>query len=135
MASQANNCDESNDFLTSHSKLVQIFYMYSSSFVNWELGYSLWGSAIDVILLLALLLISQKGLSKKRRNKNPIILWILLLLFCVFAYWSGDFYHYYHYFDTFRFDFRYLTGIEAVELPYWYIADFVNYSYSFLPKV
>lgn len=104
--------------------------MYSGQFVNWNLGISLWGSTIDVILLFLLILFPKKSLKKECSGKSNVFLWIFLLLFCVFAYWSGDYYSYHDYVENANLiDYRYLTGMESMELPYWYIASYVGYSY------
>ena len=55
---------------------------------------------------------------------------MLSFVFCVFAIWAGDFYHYHDILERMQdIDLRFLTGHEALERPYFYLASIVGYDY------
>ncbi|MEA5099158.1 MAG: EpsG family protein [Bacteroidales bacterium] len=64
-------------------------------------------------------------------NKRFVIK-TLIFIFFIFSFWGGDWFNYYEAIIEMKLygsNFELLTGYESLELPYWYIARFVNYNY------
>lgn len=90
---------------------------------------------INIIMILLITLLIWKAhkypfiLSKKSLN----LCYLLTMLFCLFGFWAGDWYHYYHGLEYMRTQQQYLNFItlnmDTLELPYYYIAELVNYNY------
>lgn len=76
---------------------------------------------VDTIIYLPLFGIAAKSITQRKKN---IFGWILVLLFCVYAFWAGDYYHFYYSFIT--------PGIleEFRDPLYQYLVPFSLGSYS-----
>lgn len=87
---------------------------------------------ILIILLLFVLFIGSYHYPYNMTANKRFVIKTLIFIFFIFSYWGGDWFHYYEAIIEMKLygsNFELLTGYESLELPYWYIARFVNYNY------
>ena len=97
-----------------------------------SVGQSALGCFIDILFFLVLFLISKQSLKRGIPQNRINICLLIILLFCIFNFCSGDFYHYY---ETIQDLSRSHINIsqwklgDHMEVPYLLISKFVDYHY------
>ncbi|HBN06311.1 MAG TPA: hypothetical protein DD434_11080, partial [Bacteroidales bacterium] len=85
-----------------------------------------------IILLLFVLFVGSYRYPFKMTVNKRFIIRTLIFIFFIFSFFDGDWYHYYEGISAMKLygrNFELLTGYESIELPFWFIAKFVNYNY------
>lgn len=97
-----------------------------------SVGQSVLGCFFDILFFLMLFLYSKKSLKRCIPQRRIYICLLIILLFCIFNFCSGDFYHYYKTIQDLSKTHINISEWELgdhLEVPYLLTSKFVNYHY------
>jgi hypothetical protein len=91
------------------------------------------GVFFDLLILFILYVVAYRNFVSFHKDKNSsFFVWLLFLIFCLFSFWSGDWFHYREIVERIganEIDFLSIRSDSNLEIPYYYIINVVGQWY------